>query len=142
MYRSYKLVIFIKKPKVAQNLQINFSNPPFRMSSNRFSTYQANGYFDEMCGLGSSPLTHYGEISSRFSDLQSGEIEAKQRQAAASFLEHGVTFTVYGDDEGTERIFPFDLIPRIIPLCEWQVVEQGLSQRIVCLLYTSPSPRD
>ena len=103
------------------------------MSSNRFSTYQANGYFDEMFGLGSSPLTHYGEISSRFSDLQSGEIEAKQRQAAASFLEHGVTFTVYGDDEGTERIFPFDLIPRIIPLCEWQVVEQGLSQRIVAL---------
>ena len=114
-------------------MQINFSNPPFRMSSNRFSTYQANGYFDEMFGLGSSPLTHYGEISSRFSDLQSGEIEAKQRQAAASFLEHGVTFTVYGDDEGTERIFPFDLIPRIIPLCEWQVVEQGLSQRIVAL---------
>ena len=58
-------------------MQINFSNPPFRMSSNRFSTYQANGYFDEMFGLGSSPLTHYGEISSRFSDLQSGEIEAE-----------------------------------------------------------------
>ena len=48
-------------------------------------------------------------------------------------LEHGVTFTVYGDDEGTERIFPFDLIPRIIPLCEWQIVEQGLSQRMVAL---------
>ena len=133
MCGSSKILIFIENSKVAQNLQNNFSNPPFRMSSNRFSTYQANGYFDEMFGLGSYPLTHYGEIVSRFSDLESLEIEAKQRQAAASFLEHGVTFTVYGDDEGTERIFPFDLIPRIIPLCEWQIVEQGLSQRMVAL---------
>ena len=86
------------------------------MSSNRFSTYHANGYFDETFSLGSSPLTHYGEIAFRFSNLESLEIEAKQRQAAAFFLENGDTFTVYRDDEGTERIFPFDLIPRIIPL--------------------------
>ena len=60
-------------------------------------------------------------------------MEAKQRQAASSFLEHGITFTVYGDEEGSERIFPFDLIPRVIPLKEWKKVEQGLSQRIIAL---------
>jgi len=114
MCRSSKILIFIENSKVAQNVQYHFSNLPFRMSSNRFSTYHANGYFDEMFSLGSSPLTHYGEIASIFSNLESLEIEAKQRQAAAFFLENGVTFTVYGDDEGTERIFPFDLIPLII----------------------------
>ena len=49
----------------------------------------------------------------RLKSLEATQIEEKQKQADSSFLEHGVTFTVYGDDEGTERIFPFDLIPRV-----------------------------
>jgi uncharacterized circularly permuted ATP-grasp superfamily protein len=48
-------------------------------------------------------------------------------------LRQGVTFTVYGDDQGTERIFPFDLMPRIIPHKEWERVESGLIQRITAL---------
>ena len=44
-----------------------------------------------------------------------------------------MTFTVYGDEQGTEKIFPFDLIPRVIPNDEWQRVEQGLRQRILAL---------
>ena len=106
-----------------------------RMPLNRFISYETNGFFDEMFGSGdhSEPLSHYHRIASRIAKLDDDRMETKQRQAASSFLEHGITFTVYGDEEGSERIFPFDLIPRVIPLKEWQKVEQGLSQRIIAL---------
>lgn len=105
------------------------------MPLNRFSSYETNGFFDEMFGSGdgSEPLNHYQRLVSRIAKLDDERMEAKQRQAASSFLEHGITFTVYGDDEGSERIFPFDLIPRVIPINEWQTVEQGLTQRIIAL---------
>ena len=59
----------------------------------------------------------------------------RQRQSAAdlAFLHQGITFTVYGQSEGTERIFPYDLIPRIITAAEWDVLERGLTQRITAL---------
>ena len=105
------------------------------MALNRFISYETNGFFDEMFGSGdhSEPLSHYHRLASRIARLDDDRMEAKQRQAASSFLEHGITFTVYGDEEGSERIFPFDLIPRVIPLKEWKKVEQGLSQRIIAL---------
>src|SRR5437588_8190984 len=58
-----------------------------------------------------------------------------QRQQAANtaFLNQGITFTVYGDDEGTERIWPYDLLPRIITGGEWETIERGLTQRITAL---------
>ena len=58
----------------------------------------------------------------------------KSQQAAdLSFLHQGITFTVYGNDEGTERVFPNDLLPRIIPHQEWRKIENGLTQRIAAL---------
>src|SRR5437588_11322275 len=58
-----------------------------------------------------------------------------QRQQAANtaFLNQGITFTIYGDDEGTERIWPYDLLPRIITGAEWETIERGLTQRITAL---------
>ena len=76
---------------------------------------------------------HYQKILERISALNPLEYEEKRSQAVSSFLEHGVTFTVYGDSEGAERIFPFDLIPRVIPGNEWSVIERGLKQRILAL---------
>ncbi len=61
------------------------------------------------------------------------EFERKRELAASTFLTQGITFTVYNDDQGTERIFPFDLVPRIIPAKEWELVERGLVQRITAL---------
>ena len=91
-------------------------------------------FFDEMFGKnGTEALDHYHAVFNRLKTLDPNQIEEKQKQADSSFLEHGVTFTVYGDGEGTERIFPFDLIPRVIPDKEWQRVEQGLRQRILAL---------
>ena len=51
----------------------------------------------------------------------------------ASFLRRGITFTVYNDPHGTERIFPFDPLPRLIPLKEWTRIEKGLVQRVTAL---------
>jgi uncharacterized circularly permuted ATP-grasp superfamily protein len=57
----------------------------------------------------------------------------KRALAEKSYLNQGITFTVYSGDEGTERIMPFDLIPRIIPAQEWQRMAAGLRQRVKAL---------
>src|SRR6056300_183622 len=105
------------------------------MNPNSFQNYQTGHFFDEMFDGSnkSEAYDFYQPIYDRIGGLSASEFEEKKRQADSSFLEHGVTFTVYGDETGTERIFPFDLIPRVIPDAEWQRVEQGLRQRILAL---------
>jgi uncharacterized circularly permuted ATP-grasp superfamily protein len=61
------------------------------------------------------------------------QFEERRKLADLSFLIQGITFTVYSDGRGTERLFPFDLIPRILPRSEWEKIERGLSQRVVAL---------
>ncbi len=102
---------------------------------NQFQGYTVEHFFDEMF-LDRECLqtrAHYEKIFHRFDRLTEEEISERRQQADASFLEHGITFTVYGDEGGTERIFPFDLIPRVIPESEWTVIENGLRQRILAL---------
>jgi len=103
--------------------------------SYQFDGYKTDCFFDEMFGEGNKlhPRSHYKKIFKRLDCLTEKEISERRQQADASFLEHGITFTVYGDDGGTERIFPFDLIPRIIPSREWNLIESGLRQRILAL---------
>ena len=67
------------------------------------------------------------------SSLPAEEMRRKKQAADVSFLHQGITFTVYGRDEGTERIFPHDLLPRIITSAEWETIERGLTQRITAL---------
>jgi hypothetical protein len=61
------------------------------------------------------------------------ELQRRKQSADLSFLTQGITFTVYGREEGTERIFPYDLLPRIITAAEWDRIERGLTQRITAL---------
>ncbi len=99
-----------------------------------FSCYEKGSFFDEMFrDPNGGPHQHYELLLHRFTEYNSSDIEEKQRRVDNGFLEEGITFTVYGDNQGTERIFPFDLIPRIIPANEWQRIEQGLTQRIIAL---------
>ncbi len=98
-----------------------------------FSCYEKGPFFDEMFQSPSGTFQHYDLLLERFSSYDSDALTDKQRLVDNAFLEEGITFTVYGDNKGTERIFPFDLIPRIIPDAEWQQVEQGLTQRIIAL---------
>ncbi len=98
-----------------------------------FQDYEVGDFYDEMFSAPGVARPHYGEILARFSAMSRGEVERKCTLAAQTFLQQGITFTVYSDDAGTERIFPFDPIPRIIPRHEWEHVERGLVQRITAL---------
>ena len=101
----------------------------------QFKNYSVDHFFDEMFidKEGKNPRLHYERIFKRLDSLTESEISERRQQADTSFLEHGITFTVYGEEGGTERIFPFDPIPRVIPESEWSVVERGLRQRIIAL---------
>jgi uncharacterized circularly permuted ATP-grasp superfamily protein len=98
-----------------------------------FSDYQVGDFFDEMFAAPGEVRPHYSKLFGRFKEMEREEFERKRALAASTFLTQGVTFTVYNDDQGTERIFPFDLVPRIIPADEWDLVERGLVQRITAL---------
>lgn len=76
---------------------------------------------------------HYRNLLERFQELSEDEFHQKRSAVDLSFLQQGITFTVYGDKESTERIFPFDMVPRIIPSKEWRQLSQGLEQRIRAL---------
>ena len=101
--------------------------------ANFFSDYQVGDFFDEMFASPDTVRPHYSKILARFKEMEREEFERKRVLAASTFLTQGVTFTVYNDEQGTERIFPFDLVPRIIPAAEWEFVERGLIQRITAL---------
>src|SRR6476646_10721772 len=79
------------------------------------------------------PRSHYRYLHSRLLSLKHEELLRSQHEADLFFLNQGITFTVYGRQEGTERIFPHDLIPRIISGAEWEKIEKGLTQRITAL---------
>ncbi len=98
-----------------------------------FSDYEVGEFFDEMFAGPGVARPHYRKVLSRFKEMAREEFDRKHALAASTFLRQGITFTVYNDEEGTERIFPFDLIPRIIPAKEWELIERGLVQRITAL---------
>ncbi len=95
--------------------------------------YDAGEFFDEMYAADGGVRPHYRRLSERLGSLSVEEFDRRRAAVDLAFLRRGVTFTVYNDAEGTERIFPFDLIPRIIPAQEWSRIEAGLVQRINAL---------
>jgi uncharacterized circularly permuted ATP-grasp superfamily protein len=98
-----------------------------------FSQYKVDDFFDEMFSAPGQARPHYSKLLAAFKEMETTDFQRKRDLAATSFLSQGVTFTVYDDAQGTERIFPFDLIPRIMPAREWELVERGLTQRITAL---------
>jgi uncharacterized circularly permuted ATP-grasp superfamily protein len=76
---------------------------------------------------------HYREFGSWLAAQNGDSIAAKRTEADLIFHRVGITFAVYGDDQGTERLIPFDIIPRIIPAAEWRKLEAGLRQRVQAL---------
>lgn len=98
-----------------------------------FTNYQLDAAYDEIFGADNMPRAHYERLYQRLLELSADELLRRQVSADRSFLNQGITFTVYGRDEGTERIFPYDLLPRIITSAEWATIERGLVQRITAL---------
>lgn len=95
--------------------------------------YDHAGFFDEMLDKDGQVRPHYRKFREHFKALTPQEFDHKQHSVDVAFLRQGVTFNVYGDSAGTEKIFPFDLLPRIIPAKEWDFLERGLTQRITAL---------
>jgi len=98
-----------------------------------FLHYEFDQAYDEMFESPGVPRPHYQALYRTLRELPPEELRKSQQAADLSFLHQGITFTVYGTKEGTERIFPNDLLPRIIPGNEWRKIEQGLTQRITAL---------
>src|SRR5271170_4503949 len=98
-----------------------------------FDTYEVNGLFDEMFETQGAPRAHYAAAASRLKALGQESFARRVKMADVTFRNQGITFTVYSDQRGVEKIFPFDLIPRIIPADEWEKIERGLVQRITAL---------
>ena len=98
-----------------------------------FEGYEIGPFYDEMFASPGQPRPAYAKVFHKLASMASGHFEARRRLADLSFLIQGITFTVYADGRGTERLFPFDLIPRILTHSEWQRINRGLSQRVVAL---------
>jgi len=98
-----------------------------------FQKYDTGGFFDELFDADGSSRPEAEPLFRRFASLSEGEIEQRQKAAEAALYHMGITFTVYGSDEGTERIFPFDIVPRIVSAGDWDIIERGLKQRIHAL---------
>src|ERR1700722_19278629 len=111
----------------ATALSTRFSQPP------SFVNYQLDTAYDEMFSSAGNAREHYRALQQTLLKLPPEDLRRSQQAADLAFLHEGITFTVYGNKEGTERIFPNDLLPRIIPSHEWQQIERGLTQRITAL---------
>ena len=102
-------------------------------ASTPFFDYRIETAYDEMFRSPGRPRPHYRALHAQLLKLPAEELLRSKQEADLSFFNQGITFTVYGRSEGTERIFPHDLLPRIITSAEWEVIERGLTQRITAL---------
>src|SRR5579862_7306453 len=98
-----------------------------------FQQYELDDAFDEMVDGDGVVRPHYDHLYQTLLELPREELRRRQQVADLSFLHQGITFTVYGKEEGTERIFPNDLLPRVLTREEWARIERGLTQRITAL---------
>src|SRR6201995_6038463 len=92
-----------------------------------------NGVWDEMYGADNNVREHYRKVIEYISKESADDLNKKEELAKRLFMSQGITFTVYNSGEGIEKIFPFDIIPRIITASEWAFVEKGIKQRLRAL---------
>ena len=98
-----------------------------------FESYDTETFYDEMFLPDGSPRPEARRLVERIEALPDGELVRRHQAAERSLLYTGITFTVYGDEAGTERIFPFDIVPRIVSRETWDPIERGLKQRVEAL---------
>ena len=98
-----------------------------------FRTYDPEDFYDELFESKGQPRPGAQLLVDRIEELPKGDLAMRQQAAEALLLKMGITFNVYGGDEGTEKIFPFDIIPRIVASEDWTQIETGLKQRIFAL---------
>src|SRR6476661_7842876 len=99
----------------------------------RLDSYKTEDFYDEMFEPDGRPRPRTARLADRLLSLSDGELERRQTAADLTLLNMGITFSVYGHSAGTEKVWPFDIIPRIVELEEWNRIERGLKQRITAL---------
>jgi uncharacterized circularly permuted ATP-grasp superfamily protein len=99
----------------------------------KFNTYQTGGFYDEMFEHDGQPRPRAQFLAQRLMALSEGELQRRQKAADLALLNMGITFNVYGHEAGTEKVWPFDIVPRILEAREWDRIERGLKQRIHAL---------
>ncbi|MES1214089.1 MAG: circularly permuted type 2 ATP-grasp protein [Bacteroidota bacterium] len=98
-----------------------------------FDEYNAYpGIWDEMC-FDKAIRSQYSKVFEDLSQLPADMMHQKDKLAGELFMNQGITFTVYSDEAGIEKIFPFDIIPRILTAAEWDHIEKGIKQRLKAL---------
>ena len=98
-----------------------------------FDSYQTEPFYDEMFEAGGEPRPHYRKLFQRLAKMSPDEFRRRTQLADHALINQGITFAVYGDAQGVEKPFPFDLVPRIVPADEWDTIERGLKQRLTAL---------
>lgn len=98
-----------------------------------FRAYQTDGFFDELVEASGQVRRGASILTDQIQKLPTGDLMRRQQAAEAAMMNLGITFAVYGDEQGAEKIIPFDIIPRIIENNDWQQIEKGLKQRITAL---------
>ncbi len=90
-------------------------------------------HYDEMRAEGGEVRAHFRALAEWLADTPTERVAEKRREADLLFHRVGITFAVYGDEAGAERLIPFDTIPRVIPKDEWEALSRGLRQRVTAL---------
>ena len=99
-----------------------------------FEDYQPlQGTYDEFFAGGGRARAGLGAVTEQLERLGEAELRTRQRLAMGALLAGGITFSVYADQQGTERIFPFDIIPRVVDAKDWDRLQRGLVQRLQAL---------
>lgn len=99
----------------------------------KLEAYQVGDFYDEMFERDGRPRPRAELLARRLTGLSDGELQRRQKAADLALLNMGITFNVYGHEAGTEKVWPFDIVPRILDSREWDHIERGLKQRIRAL---------
>ena len=99
----------------------------------RLSSYDPGEFYDELYQGVGQPRAGSALLLRKFASLPDGELKKRQQAAERVILNMGMTFGVYGSEGGHERIFPFDIVPRIVEPSDWEHIEAGLRQRMFAL---------
>jgi uncharacterized circularly permuted ATP-grasp superfamily protein len=99
----------------------------------RFDAYDPGAFYDELFAGPGQARPGAQLLVQRLASLSGDDLQRRQQAAERAFLNKGITFNVYGSDDGIEKVWPFDIIPRIVEAPDWQLIERGLEQRIRAL---------
>src|SRR6202171_94841 len=107
--------------------------PAHMVNPGLFEGYETGSFYDEIFSSPGAPRAQYTKLFQKLASMAPAQFEERRKLADLSFLIQGITFTVYSDGRGTERLFPFDLFSRVLPRSQWDRLEAALSQRVMAL---------